>query len=161
MTPPPKSGLPEHQSSISKNKDGSSSLFRRTVSQDGNPNAFNPNLILYQMLVIQCFHYVFFGFVIQTNHLFFGTSVTLDRMFTTKYLNFWSAEGWIDNYAVLLTFIFQAVLLALIVEKSRKCLDFSVTLFCIHFLMCSIYSRSIPHTWDWWIVHILVSFELI
>ena len=171
MTPPVKSGLHEHQVSMSKMKDsvnsntslftsGRSGYYNKSSNKNingSNPNAFNPNLILCQMLAMQCFHYVFFGFVIQTNHLLFGTSVTLDRLFTTKYLNFWSTEGWIDNYAVLLTFVFQAILLALIVEKSRKCLDFSVTLFFFHFLFCTIYSRSVPHTWDWWIVHVLVS----
>lgn len=62
--------------------------------------------------------------------------------------------GWIDNSAVLLSSITGAALLALIVEKSKKCLDFSVTLFLIHLVTCSFYD-GIPSTWDWWIVHVL------
>mmetsp|Transcript_30654 Transcript_30654/g.48040 ORF Transcript_30654/g.48040 Transcript_30654/m.48040 type:complete len:123 (-) Transcript_30654:107-475(-) len=46
----------------------------------------------------------------------------------------------------------SAVLLAIIVEKSKKCLDFSVTLFIIHIVTCSIYG-GFPSTWDWWIIH--------
>jgi len=161
LTTPSRSALPGHQGSESKNKgdSSSSSLFNNSDSKTGNKsggaNAFNPKLILYQILAIQCFHYVFYGLIIQINHLFFGINITIDRIFTTNYLNFWSAEGWIDNSAVLLTFVFQAILLAIIVEKSRKCLDFSVTLFFFHFIFCSIYSRSIPHVLDWWIIHVL------
>lgn len=49
---------------------------------------------------------------------------------------------------------YSSLLLAIIVEKSKKCLDFSVTLFLIHIILCSIYS-GFPKTWDWWIIHIL------
>ena len=48
----------------------------------------------------------------------------------------------------------SAVLLAIIVEKSKKCLDFSVTLFLIHIVTCSIYG-GFPSTWDWWIIHVM------
>ena len=46
----------------------------------------------------------------------------------------------------------SSILLAIIVEKSKKCLDFSVTLFLIHIVTCSIYG-GFPSTWDWWIIH--------
>lgn len=147
-TPPRIANKIEHQTSGSKTR-----IAYQLKSSLSSQVAYNPKLILSQMLAIQCFHYVFFGLVIQVNNVIFATSMTLDRIFTTKYLNFWSAEGWIDNYAVLLTFIFQAVLLAVIVEKSRKCLDFSCTLFFIHFCVCSIYG-GFPATWDWWIIHL-------
>jgi len=48
----------------------------------------------------------------------------------------------------------RSLLLAIIVEKSKKCLDFSVTLFLIHIVLSSIYG-GFPSTWDWWIIHIL------
>jgi Integral membrane protein S linking to the trans Golgi network len=48
----------------------------------------------------------------------------------------------------------SAVLLAIIVEKSKKCLDFSLTLFLIHLGICTAYA-GMPRTWDWWIANIL------
>lgn len=54
----------------------------------------------------------------------------------------------------LLFFVNRALMLAIIVEKSKKCLDFSVTLFIIHIIFCSMYG-GFPSTWDWWIIHIL------
>ena len=48
----------------------------------------------------------------------------------------------------------RAVLLAVIVEKSKKCLDFAFTLFLIHLMICTFYN-GLPRTFDWWIVNIL------
>jgi hypothetical protein len=50
--------------------------------------------------------------------------------------------------------LFRSVLLALIVEKSKKCLDFGVTLFLIHLGACWVYG-GFPTVLDWWIVHVL------
>jgi hypothetical protein len=52
------------------------------------------------------------------------------------------------------------MLLNVIVEKSKKCLDFSVTLFVIHLVSC-IWYAGIPNNWDWWIVHILGTIVMI
>lgn len=84
-----------------------------------------------------------------------GTSITVDRIFTAEYLNVWTREGWIDNGAILMSSVVGAFLLAFIVEKSKKCLDFSVTLFSIHLTLCSLFDGKIPRSWDWWIIHIL------
>mmetsp|Transcript_36217 Transcript_36217/g.77229 ORF Transcript_36217/g.77229 Transcript_36217/m.77229 type:complete len:187 (+) Transcript_36217:100-660(+) len=115
---------------------------------------FNPRLILSQIISLQSFHYVVLGLIFQINHVMFATSITMDRIFTAKYLDIWSAMGWIDNAAVLMSSFIGSLLLALIVEKSKKCLDFSVTLFLIHIILCSIYG-GFPSTWDWWIIHIM------
>ena len=40
------------------------------------------------------------------------------------------------------------------VEKAKKCLDFSVTLFLLHLIFCSMYG-GFPASWDWWIVHVM------
>eukprot|EP01082_Thalassiosira_pseudonana_P000219 g205.t1 g205 contig1:494735-495419(-) len=115
---------------------------------------FNPRLILSQIVALQSFHYLVLGFILQVNHVLFATSVTVDRIFTAKYLDLWTALGWVDNAAVLVSSLVGSVLLVFIVEKSKKCLDFCVTLFLIHVIICSIYD-GVPSTWDWWIVHIL------
>jgi hypothetical protein len=45
------------------------------------------------------------GFIIQFNHVVFSTTVTIDRIFTDKFLNVWSVKGWADNSAILLSYI--------------------------------------------------------
>ena len=50
---------------------------------------------------------------------------------------------------------YSAVLLAVIVEKSKKCLDFAVTLFMLHFILCALYDgTAVLHSLDFWIVHV-------
>jgi hypothetical protein len=61
---------------------------------------------------------------------------------------------------VLFTYLIGAALLAVIVEKSKKCLDFSVTLFLINLTCCTFYG-GIPATWDWWILHVLGTIVMI
>ena len=123
-------------------------------THNSNAQTFNPRLILSQIISLQSFHYVILGIIFQINHILFGTSITIDRIFTSKHLDIWSAVGWIDNSAVLFSSLIGSLLLAIIVEKSKKCLDFSVTLFLIHIVLSSIYG-GFPLTWDWWIIHIL------
>ena len=48
----------------------------------------------------------------------------------------------------------RAFLLTKIVEKSKKCLDFSVTYTTIHLLLCTVYN-GFPASWDWWILNVL------
>lgn len=54
----------------------------------------------------------------------------------------------------------SAVLLAIIVEKSKKCLDFSVTLFLIHLFSCYWYD-GLPRSLDWWVIHVLGTIVMI
>jgi hypothetical protein len=127
---------------------------RAPANRNSSQKAFNPRFIFSQIVAIQCFHYVILGFFFQVNYVMYGTSITLDRVFSDKYLRIWTLIGWADTFAVLLASLVGSVLLAVIVEKSKKCLDFSVTLFMIHFILCSLYD-GLPSTWDWYIVHIL------
>mmetsp|Transcript_21243 Transcript_21243/g.31555 ORF Transcript_21243/g.31555 Transcript_21243/m.31555 type:complete len:176 (-) Transcript_21243:1015-1542(-) len=115
---------------------------------------FNPRLIFSQIVAIQCFHYLFLGIFIQINCFLFNSDATIDRIFTDTYLNVWTLKGAFENCGFVLGFFFNALLLAIIVEKSKKCLDFSVTLFFIHLVSCTLYG-GIPKSFDWWILHVM------
>lgn len=117
-------------------------------------NRFNPRLIFAQIVALQSIHYLVLSILFQISHYLTGATITIDRIFTANYLQLWTKEGWIDNTAILLSSVIGAILLALIVEKSKKCLDFAITLFLIHFVFCMVYD-GFPNSWDWWIIHIL------
>mmetsp|Transcript_38419 Transcript_38419/g.89311 ORF Transcript_38419/g.89311 Transcript_38419/m.89311 type:complete len:231 (-) Transcript_38419:118-810(-) len=130
------------------------SSLQRYRRESGNENFF-PCLILAQIVALQCFHYVGLGVAVQFDHFVYGTTSTLDRIFTTWYLNLHAAGGWVDNTAILVSWgLYGAILLVLIIEKSKKCLDFGVTCFIIHVVVCTFY-QEFPKTADWWIVNIL------
>ena len=119
-----------------------------------NANRFHPKLIFAQIVALQSIHYLVLSILFQISHSITGASITIDRIFTANYLQLWTKEGWIDNTAILISSVVGAVLLALIVEKSKKCLDFSITLFSVHFVICTLYG-GFPASWDWWIIHIV------
>ena len=125
-------------------------------AKPGTNSAFNPRLIFSQIVALQSFHYLTLGFCIQCNHVVYGSSITIDRIFTSQYIDIWTGEGWCDNAAVLTSALVGSALLAVIVEKSKKVLDFSVTLFFIHFIACCLYGGA-PNTYSWWIVHIVAT----
>lgn len=52
------------------------------------------------------------------------------------------------------------MLLAIIVEKSKKALDFALTLFVIHLGICTAYA-GMPRTLDWWIANLLGTIVMI
>ncbi|CAE7480729.1 sys1, partial [Symbiodinium microadriaticum] len=49
-----------------------------------------------------------------------------------------------------------AWLLSIIVEKSKKCVDFTFTCFFIHTVVCTFY-ESFPLNWEWWLIQVVAS----
>lgn len=49
---------------------------------------------------------------------------------------------------------YSVILLPVIVERAKKCLDFTSTLYIIHLAICSCYD-GIPRNWEWWILQIV------
>jgi hypothetical protein len=95
-------------STIANGGGAGSSIRARDISpisprSANNAALFNPRLILSQIISLQSFHYLVLGVIFQINHVLFATSITMDRIFTAKYLDVWSAAGWIDNAAVLMS----------------------------------------------------------
>ena len=58
-------------------------------------------------------------------------------------------------FTVLLCYALTSVGLALVIEKSKKCLDFTFTTLFLHFVITCFYGGEIPSTWTWWIVNLL------
>jgi hypothetical protein len=79
---------------------------RRPIRTPVITTSFNPKLIFSQIVAIQCFHYLILALLFQINHVMFATSVTIDRIFTDEYLTMITRKGWIDNSAILLSYLF-------------------------------------------------------
>lgn len=115
---------------------------------------WNPKLIVCQMTSLQCGYYLAFGAALGFSHVVFGASLSLDHFFTAKHMNPQLATGWIGIAATIFASLAGSIMLAFIVEKSRKCLDFGSTIYIFHLLFCSL-SRGCPSAWEWWIVHVV------
>lgn len=117
-------------------------------------------MITLQIISLQCFHYFTLAFLFQVNSVLYQTTVTIDRIFTDRYLTLWVASGWADVAAIVVGSLVGSVLMAIIVEKSKKCLDFGVTLFLLHLLICTLYN-GLPVTLDWWVVHVFATIVMV
>lgn len=59
------------------------------------------------------------------------------------------------NVLSLSCLYFSALGLWLIVGRTKQCLDFSLTVHFIHFVISWIYNGHIPHTVSWWILNLV------
>lgn len=102
----------------------------------------DPILIVSQIIAMQSFYYASLGAYFVSCHLISGLPLSLDRFFAT--------DRSPDVAAGFAASVAGALLLRTIVEKSRKCLDFAVTLNGLHLLFCLLYSRHWPNA-AWWL----------
>lgn len=117
---------------------------------------FDPILIVLQITSLQCFYYLAMGTLWGIMHVLFSSAVSLDHFFTPKFVNFVSVSGWIESVSALLCAVVGAYLLSTIVERAKKCVDFTFTLFFLHVIFCSCYS-GFPLVWEWWLVQVVSS----
>ncbi len=68
--------------------------------------------------------------------------------------------GWEGVTATLISGVIGAGLLCLIVEKAKRCLDFTATVFIIHLVVCSLYG-GIPMSWQWWVSNLIAAITMV
>lgn len=105
--------MPERRTATSVNSAASSSTANghsrtartqrttnRQQSKDGG-RRFHPNLITAQIVSFQCFQYLAQTILFQINALLYENStVSVDRLFTDKYVHLFKAQGWADCAAI-------------------------------------------------------------
>ena len=62
---------------------------------------FDPVLITYQIVALQCFYYLAMGTLLGVFHALFDIRISLDHLFTPKFVNFVSTIGWIETICTL------------------------------------------------------------
>lgn len=116
--------------------------------------AFDPKLIAGQIVVLQTLFYMFEGLFVCIFYILFGSQLTLDSIFYFRNLTITNTMGWGNIFIMLACTAGMAYVLVYVVERAKKCLDFSFTLFFIHFCFCWIYG-GFPDTVEWWVINIL------
>ncbi|CAN0042666.1 unnamed protein product [Ectocarpus fasciculatus] len=116
-----------------------------------DPKQFDPKLIVCQIVALQSFYYVAMGVFLGSFRAVFGTQVGTRLIFSGELVSLSTTAGWTAICCQVLTAISGALLLPMIVERAKKCLDFTSTLYIIHVAICSFYD-GIPHNWEWWIL---------
>ncbi|GER44992.1 protein SYS1 [Striga asiatica] len=121
-------------------------MFYGTVTWD-------PWLIVAQIACLQCLYYLSLGLFLS---ILVGPRVakmSLVYFFDFATITASSLTGWFVIASIVLSSIAGAVFLVYIVERAKKCLDFSATLYIIHLLICLAYGGW-PSSITWWVVNI-------
>ncbi|CAL9083701.1 unnamed protein product [Musa acuminata var. zebrina] len=114
---------------------------------------WDPWLIVSQIVCFQCLYYLTLGSFMA---ILVGTRVShmsLMYFFDFSTLTASTVTGWCAIVSFLLSSLAGAIYLVYLVERAKKCLDFSATLYIIHLFICIIYGGW-PSSITWWVVNV-------
>ncbi|CAL5373645.1 unnamed protein product [Camellia sinensis] len=115
---------------------------------------WDPYLIVAQIVCLQCLYYltlgVFMGILVGTR----VSRMSLVYFFDYATVTASTITGWCVIAAFVLSSFsgHRAVYMLYFIERSKKCLDFSATLYIIHLFVCIIYGGW-PSSITWWVVN--------
>ncbi|KAI3521623.1 hypothetical protein L1887_11094 [Cichorium endivia] len=113
---------------------------------------WDPWLIVAQIVCIQCLYYLTLGFFMA---ILVGTRVSMMSLvyfFDYATITISTVTGWCVITSFLLTSVAGAGFLLYLIERAKKCLDFSATVYIFHLFICIIYGGW-PASITWWIVN--------
>ncbi|XP_030464620.1 uncharacterized protein LOC115684064 [Syzygium oleosum] len=113
---------------------------------------WDPWLIVAQIVCLQCLYYLTLGLFLS---LLVGTRVS--RMSLVYFFDFAAVTtATVTGWSVIASFVLAAIAGAgymfYLIERAKRCLDFSATLFIIHLLICIIYGGW-PSSITWWVIN--------
>ncbi|XP_075510512.1 uncharacterized protein LOC142546595 [Primulina tabacum] len=115
--------------------------------------AWDPWLIVAQIVCLQSLHYLTLGIFLS---ILVGTRVS--RMSLVYFFDYATVDastvtGWCIISSILLSSIAGAGFSLYLVERAKKCLDFSATVYITHLFICILYGGW-PSSMTWWVVNI-------
>ncbi|MFS7974246.1 hypothetical protein Hanom_Chr09g00866321 [Helianthus anomalus] len=113
---------------------------------------WDPWLIVAQIVCIQCLYYLTLGVFMA---IFVGTRVSrmsLVYFFDYAAVTISTVTGWCVIASFLLSSLAGAGFLLYLIERAKKCLDFSATVYIIHLCICILYGGW-PSSITWWVVN--------
>ncbi|KAK7255333.1 hypothetical protein RIF29_28740 [Crotalaria pallida] len=113
---------------------------------------WDPWLIVGQIICLQCLYYITLGLFLS---LLVGTRVSrMSLVYFFDYVTITTSTvtGWCVIASFLLSSLAGAVYMLYLIERAKKCLDFSATLYIVHLFICIVYGGW-PSSLTWWIVH--------
>lgn len=113
---------------------------------------WDPWLILSQIVCIQCLNYVSLGLLLWFLVGLHVPRFTLQYFFDFSMFTTSTRTGWCIIAAFLLNALAGAGFLLLVVERAKKCVDFTVTMYIIHLFLCLLYG-GLPSSITWWVVN--------
>ncbi|KAJ7951803.1 Protein SYS1 like [Quillaja saponaria] len=112
---------------------------------------WDPWLIVAQIVCLQCLYYLtlgaFLGILVGTR----VSRMSLVYFFDYATITTSTVTGWFVIASFLLSSLAGAGYMIFVIERAKKCLDFSATVYIIHLFICIIYGGW-PSSITWWVV---------
>jgi hypothetical protein len=112
---------------------------------------FDPALIISQIVSMQTLLYMHLGLWLCVLTALGGSdvsSLSLGNFFSSSAMSISFAGGWIAIIAFFLNALAGSFFLCLVVERAKKCLDFTTTAHLLHLCFCVMYD-GFPASWEW------------
>jgi hypothetical protein len=130
-------------------------------------NEFDTVYTILQILTLQSSFYVTAGVCLWLLDGIVTQSAmipTLRELFDARLLS-QGKEQQYHKWCILLSFLlagagFGGVALRFIVRRAKLCVDFTLTLYCIHICICTLYAGS-PTSFLWWATHVVSAIVMI
>nr|XP_016465198.1 PREDICTED: protein SYS1 homolog isoform X2 [Nicotiana tabacum] len=114
---------------------------------------WDPWLIVAQIVCLQSLYYLTLGIFLA---ILVGTRVSrmsLVYFFDYAAVTASTVTGWCVIASFLLSSLAGVGILFYLIERAKKCLDFSATLYIVHLFICIVYGGW-PSSITWWIVNV-------
>jgi len=121
----------------------------------GYAPGFDPLLIISQIVAMQSLMYLDLGLWMLVLNGLSGSpaaAIGLEHFFSHRSIRLSSTGGWISIVAFFLNSLAGGCFLCVVVERAKKCLDFTATTHLIH-LCCTVMYDGFPGSWEWWVVN--------
>lgn len=118
------------------------------------PSVWDPLLTIAQIITIQSLYYSSLGILVFVIDCLFGHDPSLNHIFNYSDI---IIRTWIGLFVIisyLVNSIAASFYLWYIVKRAKSCLDYSATIYIIHFICCWILN-SFPSTFSWWLLTII------
>eukprot|EP01138_Halocafeteria_seosinensis_P016484 gb/GECG01016815.1/.p1 GENE.gb/GECG01016815.1/~~gb/GECG01016815.1/.p1 ORF type:complete len:325 (+),score=38.19 gb/GECG01016815.1/:1-975(+) len=115
---------------------------------------FQPRKIIFQILLMQIVFYVGYFSWLTVLHFLFGTPVDIKLVLSYTAITTHTSYGWAAIMSMFVAGIVASYGMGYIVERAKKCADFTFTLYFWHTVFSICYG-GFPIAWDWWVVHLV------
>ena len=116
---------------------------------------FKPKIIISSIFMISSAFYIINIFFTIFFNSFFGIRLHISQLISDKALDFSSSYGSAYLCSLFFTYVFMVAIFVFFVDKAKNILDFVLTNFFIHLILCTV-NTGFPSKFMWWVIQSII-----
>ena len=116
---------------------------------------FKPKIIISSIFMISSAFYIINIFFTIFFNSFFGIRLHISQLISDKALDFSSSYGSAYLCSLFFTYVFMIAIFVFFVDKAKNILDFVLTNFFIHLILCTV-NTGFPSKFMWWVIQSII-----